>query len=112
MRAAICRRDDGTMVNQCPPDTFLGGWFFPVTPTRCALRCHGLRVNQRPPDALCRVDCGSDTRGFCRGDWRTVAVIQPLRGRGVGGWWLPQASLGPAGFRLPWGFEDIASSRH
>ena len=75
MRTSICRRDDGTMVNQCPPGHFFCGVVFPVTPARCALRCHGLRVNQRPPDA----------RGMCRGNSDAGGLIQSMPGGGFGG---------------------------
>ncbi len=46
-----------------------------MTPARCALRCHGLRVNQRPPDA----------RGLCRGNSDAGGLIQAMPGGGFGG---------------------------
>ena len=38
-----------TMVNRCPqPDTIIGKIAIPLTPTRNALRCRGLRLNRCP----------------------------------------------------------------
>ena len=55
-----------------------------MTPLRCAVRCHGLRVNLRPPDARWLIG-GSDVRGMCRGNSDAGGLIQAMPGGGFGG---------------------------
>ncbi|WP_289226765.1 hypothetical protein [uncultured Bacteroides sp.] len=54
-----------------------------MTPARCALRCHGLRVNQRPPDAISRsVTANDPPTAHRRG---TVGGVRNPDGNGIAG---------------------------
>ena len=76
----------GVMVNRCPTGHLARGYHEPVTPTRCALQCHGLRVNRCPADISVRMEGQSPTTRTPDGT-RVAGVRQDGRRmeRGVAG---------------------------